>query len=126
MNFASQSEVRIAQEFEKRGILFFPLALGVRAHTSENWRDHKEADFLVCDDGVWGILEVSFHPNRFDTTRQNGATIIRHTWWTTSSRSSPNINGDCHAFRTASACRRGISSHVRPSSRAGDGSAGLG
>jgi hypothetical protein len=57
-SYASQSEIRIAQEFEERQVLFFPLAMAVRADTGENYRDHREADFLVCDDGAWGILEV--------------------------------------------------------------------
>lgn len=66
MKFASQSEIRIAQEFEARKILFFPLPLAVRADTGNFYNDHREVDFLVCNDGVWGILEVSFHPDRFE------------------------------------------------------------
>ncbi|HVG44512.1 MAG TPA: hypothetical protein VM890_07275 [Longimicrobium sp.] len=66
MKFASNSEIRIAQEFEQRKVLFFPLALGVRAETGELYKDHREVDFLVCDDGVWGVLEVSYHPDRFE------------------------------------------------------------
>lgn len=66
MKFASQSEIRIAQEFEKRGVLFFPLPLAVRKETGKTFLDHRECDFLVCDNGVWGILEVSYHPDRFE------------------------------------------------------------
>lgn len=66
MKFASQSEIRIAQEFEKRKVLFFPLPLAVRRDTGIMYVDHKEVDFLVCKDGTWGILEVSFHPDRFE------------------------------------------------------------
>lgn len=66
LNYASQSEIRIAQELENRNVLFFPLAVGVRAETGNNFEDHREVDFLVCDNGIWGILEVSYHPNRFE------------------------------------------------------------
>jgi hypothetical protein len=66
MKFASQSEIRIAQELERRGILFFPLPLAVRNDTGRRYQDHKEVDFLVCNDGVWGILEVSHHEHRYE------------------------------------------------------------
>ena len=74
-SYASQSEVRITQEFEPRQVLFFPLAMGIRADTGENWRDHREADFLVCNKGTWGILEVSYHPDRFEKDAEKDA------WW---------------------------------------------
>lgn len=66
MKFASQSEIRIAQEFERRKVLFFPLPLAVRADTGNLFEDHREIDFLVCNEGVWGILEVAHHPDRFE------------------------------------------------------------
>src|SRR5215208_1395720 len=66
MKFASKSEIRIAQELEKRKILFFPLPLAVRNDTGKRFIDHREPDFLVCKEGVWGIIEVAFHPNRFE------------------------------------------------------------
>jgi hypothetical protein len=66
MKFGSQTEIRIAQEFESRGVLFFPLPLAVRAETGSFYKDHREPDFLVCDDGTWGILEVSYHPDRYE------------------------------------------------------------
>jgi hypothetical protein len=66
MRYASQSEIRIAQELEKRTVLFFPLAIAVRAETGNRYKDHREVDFLVCRDGLWGILEVSYHPDRFE------------------------------------------------------------
>jgi hypothetical protein len=66
MKFASQSEIKIAMEFEKRGVLFFPLPLAVRAETGSIYEDHREVDFLVCEDGCWGILEVSYHPDRYE------------------------------------------------------------
>ncbi len=85
MKFASQSEIRIAQEFETRKVLFFPLPLAVRADTGNFYQDHREVDFLVCQDGVWGILEVSFHPDRFEKDsekdswfKKSGVLCIQH------------------------------------------------
>ena len=67
MKFGSRSEVRIAQELESRRVLFFPLPLAVRSDTGAAYLDHREPDFLICQDGVWGILEVSFHqPARYE------------------------------------------------------------
>ncbi len=85
MKFASQSEIRIAQEFELRKVLFFPLALAVRNDTGNLFKDHREVDFLVCKDGLWGILEVSFHPDRFEKDaekdywfKRSGILCIQH------------------------------------------------
>jgi hypothetical protein len=66
MKFASRSEIRIAQELEERKVLFFPLPLAVRSDTGALYEDHREPDFLVCQDGVWGILEVAYHPDRYE------------------------------------------------------------
>ncbi len=66
MKFASQSEVRIAQQLEISKVLFFPLPLAVRNDTGDSFRDHREVDFLICNEGIWGILEVSYHPDRFE------------------------------------------------------------
>lgn len=70
MKFASRSEIRVAQELERRKILFFPLPLAVRAETGKNFQDHREPDFLICHEGVWGILEVAFHPGRYEQDKQ--------------------------------------------------------
>jgi len=59
LKFGSQTEVRIAQEFESRKVLFFPLAVGVKAETGSAYKDHREVDFLVINDGVVGVLEVA-------------------------------------------------------------------
>ena len=66
MKFGSISEVRIAQALASRGVLFFPLPLAVRGETGASYMDRREPDFLVCHDGVWGILEVAFHPDRYE------------------------------------------------------------
>lgn len=73
MKFASQSEIRIAQELEKRGVLFLPLPLAVRHETGNFYKDHREVDFLICEDGVWGVLEVAYHPNRYEQDKEKDA-----------------------------------------------------
>lgn len=85
MKFASQSEIRIAQELESSKVLFFPLPLAVRAETGNFYEDHREVDFLVCQDGAWGILEVSFHPDRYEKDaekdswfKKSGILCIQH------------------------------------------------
>lgn len=85
MKFASQSEIRIAQELEKQKVLFFPLPLGVRNDTGNKYKDHREVDFLICSEGKWGILEVSYHPNRFEKDsekdvwfKKSGILCIQH------------------------------------------------
>jgi len=73
MKFASQSEIRIAQELEARNVLFFPLPLAVRAETGSFYKDHREVDFLVCHDGSWGIIEVAYHPDRYEKDSEKKA-----------------------------------------------------
>jgi hypothetical protein len=85
LRYASASEVRIAQELERRKVLFFPLAVAVRAETGKNWQDHREVDFLVYENGVWGILEVAYHPNRYEQDsekdlwfKRSGVLCVQH------------------------------------------------
>jgi hypothetical protein len=86
MRFASKSEIRIAQELEARRVLFFPLPLAVRSDTGAAYMDHREPDFLICQEGVWGILEVSFHqPERYEKDslkdiwfKKSGILCIQH------------------------------------------------
>jgi hypothetical protein len=85
IKFASRSEIRVAQELEKRKVLFFPLPLAVRAETGDLYRDHKEPDFLVCVDSTWGILEVAYHPDRYEKDaerdawfQKSGILCVRH------------------------------------------------
>ena len=73
MRFGSQSEIRIAQELEVRKVLFFPLPLAVRHETGNFYQDHREVDFLVCQDGIWGILEVSYHVERYEKDKEKDA-----------------------------------------------------
>ena len=61
--FRSQSEIRIAEALDRAGVLFFPNCRGRLGQPAS--RENREADFLICRDGKWGILEVDgepFHP----------------------------------------------------------------
>jgi hypothetical protein len=61
--FRSQSEIRIAEALDRAGVLFFPNCRGRLG--SPVARENREADFLICREGKWGILEVNgepFHP----------------------------------------------------------------
>jgi very-short-patch-repair endonuclease len=63
LRFRSVTEKKIAEALEKVNVLFLPNCRG-RLNTEEG-RKTKEADFLICDNGKWGILEVDgepFHP----------------------------------------------------------------
>jgi hypothetical protein len=77
MKFASQSEIRIAQELERRKVLFFPLPLAVRSDTGNMFDDHREVDFLICENGAWGILEVAYHPDRYEQDKEKDAWFKR-------------------------------------------------
>ena len=57
----------------------------MRAETGKNWQDHREVDFLVCDSGTWGILEVAYHPDRYEQDaekdlwlKKSGILCIQH------------------------------------------------
>ena len=48
-------------------------------------QDHREVDFLICQNGAWGILEVSYHPDRYERDaekdvwfKQSGILCIQH------------------------------------------------
>jgi very-short-patch-repair endonuclease len=63
LRFRSQSEVRLAIALDRTGVFFLPNCRG-RLNTQDG-RENREADFLVCCEGKWGILEVDgepFHP----------------------------------------------------------------
>lgn len=54
LRFRSRTEIRIYEELKERNVLFFPNATAVLG--GKNIK--REPDFLVCQDGKWGILEV--------------------------------------------------------------------
>jgi hypothetical protein len=63
LRFRSQSEIRIAQALDEAGAFFLPNCMGRLGQPTQ--RINREADFLICQDAKWGILEVDgepFHP----------------------------------------------------------------
>ncbi len=84
--FRSQSEIRIAEALDRAQVLFFP---NCRGRLGVGTRENREADFLICRDGKWGILEVDgepFHPPsrtvqdhaRDRTFREHGIRLVEH------------------------------------------------
>lgn len=87
LRFRSQTEVRIAEELDRRGATFFPLCMA--RLNGQNGRVTMEPDFLVCNGGKWGILEVDgepYHPaeraavehERDRLFRRQGITVERY------------------------------------------------
>ena len=64
LRFRSRSETRVYDELKKRDVLFFPNATAV---LGGGRGIKREPDFLVCQKGRWGILEVMGEP--FHTPR---------------------------------------------------------
>lgn len=64
LRFRSPCEIKIAEALDKSSVLFLPNCMA-RLGSFED-RRNKEADFLVCMDGKWGILEIdgeTYHPS---------------------------------------------------------------
>ena len=64
LRFRSPPEVAIATALEKRHVLFLPNCMG-RLTRLDGIRTNNAADFLVCHQGYWGIIEVDgdlYHP----------------------------------------------------------------
>lgn len=87
LRFRSQSEVRIAESLDRAGVLFLPNSRARLGGASV--RQNRKADFLVCADGRWGILEVDgepFHPpsrtaddhERDRLFRAHGIRVVEH------------------------------------------------
>jgi hypothetical protein len=60
LRFRSKTETRIYDALRSRRVLFFPLPTAVLGGTDRVGK--REPDFLVCQDGRWGILEVMGEP----------------------------------------------------------------
>jgi hypothetical protein len=54
LKFRSQSEIKIYDVLKRRNVLFFANATAVLGNKNAK----REPDFLICQDGKWGILEV--------------------------------------------------------------------
>ncbi|MGH3118620.1 MAG: hypothetical protein ACRDQ2_16205 [Gaiellales bacterium] len=64
LKFRSKSEIKIAEALDRANVLFLPNC-AARLGLNESDRRKREADFLICEGGKWGILEVDgepFHP----------------------------------------------------------------
>lgn len=61
LRYRSQTEVKIADALDQKGIFFLPNCLG-RLTAMSGARVNREPDFLICQDGHWGILEVDGEP----------------------------------------------------------------
>ncbi|MDB9463861.1 pentapeptide repeat-containing protein, partial [Dolichospermum circinale] len=61
LHFTSKAEIKIAEALDITGVLFVPNCL--TRLTTPKGRENKEADFLICYNGKWGVLEVDgpFH-----------------------------------------------------------------
>jgi hypothetical protein len=69
MRFRSQTEVRVAKALDTVGVLFLPNCL-VRLNKG-NTRITQESDFLVCQNGKWGILEADGGPYHQQAARDH-------------------------------------------------------
>ncbi|MDB9489954.1 DUF559 domain-containing protein [Dolichospermum circinale CS-534/05] len=56
LRFRSKTEIKIAEALDRTGVLFVPNSLA--RLTTPKGRENKEADFLICYKGKWGVLEV--------------------------------------------------------------------
>lgn len=62
LRFRSRSEIKLYEALKKRHVLFFANATAVLGSKDVK----REPDFLVCQNGKWGILEVmgeQYHPS---------------------------------------------------------------
>ena len=87
LRFRSRSEVCIAQALDRAGVLFLPNCCARLGPPPG--RQNREADFLVCHEGRWGILKVDgepFHPAaraaedhaRDRLFRLQGVSVVEH------------------------------------------------
>jgi hypothetical protein len=56
LRFNNESELRIAKALDQAGVLYFPLCKGRLGPAAA--RQNREPDFLICQNGKWGVLEV--------------------------------------------------------------------
>jgi hypothetical protein len=84
LRFRSRTETRVYDALKRRKILFYPNATVVLGSTREN--EKKETDFLICDQGRWGVLEVvskEYHPSpqrdkeRAKSLREFGVAVVK-------------------------------------------------
>jgi hypothetical protein len=100
LRFRSEAEVRIAAALDAVGVLFLPNCLARLG--LQDQRLNREADFLVCHNGKWGILEVDgepFHPPQRTTQdhardllfQNHGILIVHHADATECYENAPTV-----------------------------------
>jgi hypothetical protein len=88
LRFRSKTEMKMAQALDRAGVMFWPNCTA-RLGLSDETRANREGDFLVCDRGRFGILEVDgepFHPpsrasqdhDRSRAFKQHGVRVVEH------------------------------------------------
>ncbi|OUL27898.1 hypothetical protein BV378_09090 [Nostoc sp. RF31YmG] len=81
LRFRSKAEIKIAESLDQVGVLFLPNCL-VRLNdpAQPSGRGNKEADFLVCYQGKWGMLEVDgpYHKPERRVEEQERERLFRH------------------------------------------------
>lgn len=81
LRFRSKPEIKIAEALDRAGVLFLPNCLA-RLNVPEQLggRGNKEADFIVCYQGKWGILEVDgfYHKPERRVDEQERERLFRH------------------------------------------------
>jgi hypothetical protein len=66
LGFRSPHEVAVAKVLNENDVFFLPNCMARFGSPTQRERRNREADFLVCFDGKWGMLEVdgdTFHPS---------------------------------------------------------------
>jgi very-short-patch-repair endonuclease len=87
LRFRSESEVKVAEALDRAGVLFLPNCK-TRLTTPEG-RRNCEADFLICHNGKWGMLEVDGLPYHTPTRtvedhrrdryfKEHGIALVEH------------------------------------------------
>lgn len=77
LRFRSKGEIFIYEELKRRNVLFFPNPAAILGTTGVEYGEKvekKEPDFLICQKGKWGILEISsddFHTGVVKTTKDH-------------------------------------------------------
>jgi uncharacterized protein YjbI with pentapeptide repeats len=77
LRFRSKTEIKIAEALDRTGVLFVPNSLA--RLTTAKGRENKEADFLICYNGKWGVLEVDgpFHTAKRRVEEQERERIFK-------------------------------------------------
>jgi hypothetical protein len=78
LRYKSHAEVAVSKALRKAGVLFFPLPVAVMTINGKSYK--REPDFLICDEGRWGVLEVQGDSYHLSATKdhERAETLQRH------------------------------------------------